>query len=84
MHLSFPRGVCALGKVFAALVRERPWASLRSQGETGKGVRGGFPWECDDETTVRCCALGILPRRLMEMWCADCLLTASLGSGVPA
>ena len=27
-----------LGKVFAALARERPWASLRSQGETGWDV----------------------------------------------
>lgn len=27
-----------VGKVFAALARKRPWASLRSQGETGWGV----------------------------------------------
>lgn len=30
-----------VGKVFAALARERPWARLRSQGKTGWGVHGG-------------------------------------------
>lgn len=42
-----------LGKAFAALARGRPRASLRSQGGTGWGVRGGCPWDCGDEVLLR-------------------------------
>lgn len=45
-------------KVFAALALERPWSSLRSQGETGWGVRGGCPWDFGKEIATRCCVSG--------------------------
>lgn len=35
-----------LGKVFAALARERPWTSLRSQGEAGWGLPRGVACPC--------------------------------------
>lgn len=47
-----------LGKAFAALARGRPRASLRSQGGTGWGVRGGCPWECGDEVAAKRCISG--------------------------
>lgn len=69
--LEFPEGSpAALRKVFAALARKRPWASLRSQGGVGWGsvrrqlVGMGRCGRCG----VWCaCAL----ERVVEVWCAQ-------------
>ena len=68
------------GKVFAALARKRPWASLRSQGETGWGVlaeaaRGNAAMEF----AVRCCASVRWGHALVEARCAGWLLVGLAG-----
>lgn len=60
------------GKVFAALARKRLRASLRSRGETGRGVRGGGAWECGGEVVVRCC----VPVHWGVWWSVVCWLIA--------
>lgn len=84
MRPSFPRGALCLSEKFSRPLRASDRGRFAPKARRGKGVCGGFPWECGDETTARCCAPRILSRRLMEIWWADWLLTASLGSGVPA
>ena len=73
----------AIGKVFAALALERPWASLRSQGETGcdvlaEAVRGIAAMGLL-RVLLRACASGA---HAVEVVCASWLLTDSLDDGV--
>lgn len=79
-----------IGKAFAALARGRPRASLRSQGGTGWGVRGGCPWECGDGVASRRCmpvCRGVWRRRCalagccQFRWATGCLRGCSVMRG---